>query len=110
MTNVNQVQMGGNLTRDPELQYTPNSTAIAKFGVAVNRSYKKGNDWVDDVSYVEVQCWGKLAERVANGLFKGNGVVIFGRIQQDRWEKDGRNYSKVYVVADKIVKEARDDG
>jgi len=100
---LNRVVEIGNLTRDPELQYTPSGTAKCSLGVAVNRTYKNSNgEYVDDVSYFDIIAWGKLGETCHKYLTKGRQVAVEGRLQQDRWEKDGQKRSKVFIVADSV--------
>ena len=109
MTNLNIVVLEGNLVKDPELKYLGTGTAICSFTIGVNRSYKANGEWKEeDPSFFDVQCWGKKAEQVANGVVKGKGVVVNGRIKQERWENNGQARSKVIVVADNVFpKEAR---
>jgi len=93
----------GNLTRDLEVQYVgANSTPLCKFSVAVNDRIKRGDEWVDEVSYVDVVIWGKAAEALCNNAGKGSTVTIEGRLKQETWEKDGEKRSKLVVVADRI--------
>lgn len=91
----------GNLTRDLELKFVgANATAIVQFSVAINDRRKSGDDWVDEVSYVDIVMWGKAAEHFANNCGKGSNVTIFGRLKQETWEKDGEKRSKIVVVAE----------
>lgn len=90
----------GNLTRDPELRFTASGSAVAGFGIAVNRRYKQGNDWKEDVCFVDVTVWGKQGENCAQYLNKGSGVFIDGRLNLRSWETDdGQKRSKLEVVA-----------
>lgn len=91
---MNQVQLIGRLTRDPELRYTTDGTPVGAFGLAVSR---RGQD--DEADFFEIVVWRKLAESAANYLTKGRKVAISGRLTQDRWEKDGQRRSMVKVVA-----------
>ena len=103
---VNNVSILGNLTRDPELRFTPNGTPVASFGIAVNRRYqnKQSNEWVEDTSFFNVSVWFKLAENCAESLSKGDRVLISGRLNQRSWEgKDGQNRSVVEIVADVVA-------
>jgi single-strand DNA-binding protein len=102
MNNVNQVFIEGNLTRDPQFNYTPNGAAVCKFSVAVNRSYKKGDQWEKEVSYIDVTVWGRTAEFCNEHVFKGTGVFVSGYLKQERWESDGQTRSKVAIVASEI--------
>jgi single-strand DNA-binding protein len=103
MNDLNQVTIEGRLTRDPELSYTPAGTAVCKLSLAVNRSYKKDDEWKEEVSYVDVTAWAKTAEAVCNRLHKGNGAVVSGYLKQERWEKDGQKHSRMGVVADRVI-------
>jgi len=103
MVSFNKVVLIGNLTRDPELRYAPNGTAVAKFGLAVNRRYKQGNEVKDEVCYVDVVVFGKQAENCGQYLSKGQGAIVDGRLSQNRWEaEDGQKRSKHEVVAQSI--------
>jgi single-strand DNA-binding protein len=103
MASLNKVLLIGNLTRDPELRYTPNGTAVSSFGLAVNRKYKKDEEWVDDVLYVDIVSFGKQAENCTEYLSKGSPVFIEGRLQWRSWEgEDGQKRSKHEVVASSI--------
>ncbi len=104
--NVNNVTILGNLTRDPELRFTPNGTPVAGFGVAVNRRYqnKQSSEWVDDTSFFNVNTWFKLAENCAESLSKGDRVLVSGRLEQRSWEtKEGDKRSVVEIVADVVA-------
>jgi len=102
---MGQVTIVGNLTDDPELRYTPNGAAVAKFRVAVNRRYKdQSGEWKDgDTSYFTVNAWRTLAENVAETLTRGTRVVVSGRLQYRAWEsQDGEKRSAVEIEADEI--------
>ena len=91
MANLNKVFLLGNLTRDPELRYTPSGTAVSTFGLAVNRKYKQNDEWTDDVCYVDIVSFGKQAENCTEYLSKGSLVFIEGRLQWRSWEgEDGQ--------------------
>lgn len=102
MNDLNSVLLEGNLTRDPEMKYTQSGSAICTFSIAVNRSYKKGDEWEKEVSFIDVTVWGKPAENCSQYLKKGRGVRVVGRLKQDRWEKDGKTNSKLGVIADHV--------
>ncbi len=91
------VTLAGNLTRDPELRFTTNGTALATFGLAVNRRKKVGDTWEDEVSFFDVVAWQTLAENVAESLTKGTRVVVTGSLTQRSWETDS-----VEVVAAEV--------
>ncbi len=93
----------GNLTKDPEVRYTPSGAAVASFGLAVNRKYKQGEEIKEEVCFVDIVVFGKQAETSAKYLSKGSGIVIDGRLSQRRWEsEDGQKRSKHEVVAESI--------
>ena len=102
--NLNKTFLIGNLTRDPELRYIPSGTAVANFGLAVNRKYTNSDgEKMDDVCFVDVVAWDKLAEVCDEYLFKGSPVFIEGRLQMDSWEQeDGQKRSKLKVIAQNI--------
>ncbi len=104
MASLNKVFLIGNLTRDPELRYIPNGTAVAKFGLAVNRTYKsQDGEQKDDTCFVDIVTWGKTAELCANYLSKGRPIFVEGRLQYSTWETpDGQKRSKIDVVAERI--------
>src|SRR5471032_2008216 len=105
MASFNQVTLLGNLTRDPELRYTPQGVAVCDIALAVNRKFtKKDGEKVDEVAYVDVTFWNKLAEIAAEFLIKGRPVLVSGRLAQDRWEEEGtgKKRSKLRVVAETL--------
>ena len=89
----------GNLTRDPELRYTSNGAAVTSFGLAVNRKFKQGDEWKEDVCFVDITVWGKQGENCAEYLSKGRPAFVEGRLQYSTWESDGQKKSKLDVVA-----------
>jgi single-strand DNA-binding protein len=100
----NKVILIGNLTRNPELRYTPNGTPVASLGLAVSRRYKQGDDLKEEVCFVDIVVFGKQAEHCGQYLSKGNGIIVDGRLQQRRWETDdGQKRSKHEVVAQTIT-------
>jgi single-strand DNA-binding protein len=99
----NQVTLMGNLTKDPEVSTTPGGQVVGKFSLALNRSYKVDNEWKESTDYVDIVCWGNLAERNKEYLSKGRPVLVSGRIQSRSWEQDGQKRSKVEVVASDVV-------
>lgn len=98
---LNKIILIGRLTQDPELRYTPSGNAVASFGLAVERPYTN-QAGEREVDFITIIVWRKLAETVANHLQKGRLVAIDGRIQQQRWEKDGQKYSRLVVVAENV--------
>lgn len=93
-------QLIGHLTRDPELAYTPSNTPVCKFGVAVNRKWKSASgEQQEDVSFFDVEAWGKPAEILNQYVSKGDAIFLVCEPRQDRWQdKDGNNRSKVKFV------------
>jgi single-strand DNA-binding protein len=104
MASLNKVFLIGNLTRAPELRYTPSGTAVLDLRLAVNRSYTtQGGDRRDETCFLTVVVWGKQAEASAQYLDKGSPVMVEGRLQTRDWEgKDGQKRNVVEVVAERI--------
>ncbi len=102
MADLNHVMLIGRLTRDAELKYTQNGFAISNFSIAVNRRRKNGDQWVDEVSYFEINLFGKSAESLKQYLLKGKQIAVDGELRQDRWEQDGQSRSKVIIVANNV--------
>jgi single-strand DNA-binding protein len=101
---MNKVFLMGNLTRDPELRYVPSGSAVANFTVAVNRSYKDGTgEKKEEVSFIRVVVWGKMAEVCGEYLSKGRPVLVEGRLKSRAWEaQDGQKKSALDVVATSV--------
>ena len=96
----NTVTVVGNVTRDPELRFTPNGAAVVNFGLAWNR---KGQNDEEIVSFFDITCWRNLAENVAESITKGSRVIVYGRLDQRSWEnQEGERRSKVEIVADDV--------
>ena len=101
---VNQVILMGNLTRDPELRQIPSGQNVCSFSLALNRSYKdQSGEWKDATDYVDLVCWGPLAERVSQYLSKGSRCLVQGRLQSRSWEQDGQKRSKLEVLANDVT-------
>jgi single-strand DNA-binding protein len=103
MANGNSVTLVGNLTRDPEMRFTPNGAGQAIVGLAVSRRYQdRGGEWQEETGFYNVVCWGDLAENVQS-LKKGTRVIVNGRLRQRSWEtENGDKRSVVEVQADEI--------
>jgi len=103
MANLNKVMLIGNLTRDPELRQTPKGTAVAQFGLAVNRNFR-GEDGQsrEETTFVDIEAWGKQAETISRYLSKGRPVFVEGRLKFDQWEdkNGGGKRSKLRVVVE----------
>ena len=106
MLNLNRAQLIGNLTRDPEMKFTPNGQAVANFSVATNRKWK-GRDGAADgenTQYHDCVVWGKQAEAVVPMMKKGGPVYVEGRIETRNWEgQDGVKRYKTEIIADQII-------
>jgi len=99
------VTIVGNLTRDPELRFTPAGAPVTTFGVAVNRRWQNrdSQQWEESTSFFNVTCWRDLAQNVSESLEKGARVVVTGRLEQRSWEtNDGERRSVVEIVADEV--------
>ena len=107
MASFNKVILMGNLTRDPEVRYTPSGTAVSEVGLAVNRSWfdKQSNQRKEEVTFVDVTLWGRQAEVAGEYLSKGRGVLIEGRLQLDQWDdkETGQKRSKLRVVGENMT-------
>jgi single-strand DNA-binding protein len=102
MASFNKVMLMGNLTRDPELRFTAKGSAVASFGLAVNRKFKQGDEWVDEVCFVDITVWGKQGENCAEYLSKGRPAFIEGYLKFSTWESDGQKRNKLEVVANTV--------
>lgn len=110
MSNGNHVSIVGNLTRDPELRFTPSGQATATFGVAVNRRWqnRQTNEWEEATSFFDVVCWAQLAENAAQSLTKGTRVLVSGRLDQRSWETpEHERRSKIEITADEVAPSLR---
>lgn len=102
MAALNQVNLIGNLTRDPEVKYLQSGMAVCEIGIAVTEKVKKGEEWVEETLFADVTVWGRLAEVCGEYLSKGASVYFGGKLKLDQWEKDGKRFSKLKVSADKM--------
>ena len=101
MPSYNKVLLLGHLTRDPELLVTQNGMSICKFGLAMNRRFYTANgDRHEEVTFVDVDCFGRIADSIAKYLTKGRPVLIEGRLKFDSWQQNGQRRSKLGVVAE----------
>jgi single-strand DNA-binding protein len=115
MASYNKVVLVGNLTRDPQVRYTPGGTAVADIGLAVNRQWfdKQANQKREETTFVDVTLWGRQAEVAGEYLSKGRSVLIEGRLQLDQWEdrESGQKRSKLKVVGESMqMLDSRGDG
>jgi single-strand DNA-binding protein len=93
----------GNLTAKPEKKNIKSGSSLLNFSVAVNRRWRdKQDNWEEQTSFFDVTAWGELADNIEASLDKGTRVIVTGRLEQQTWEKDGKNQSKVVLVAEDI--------
>ncbi len=104
MASLNKVFLIGNLTREPDLRYTPSGAAVCEFGLAVNRRFSTNNQDREETCFVDVTVWSKAAENCKRFLEKGSPVMVEGRLQYDTWEdrESGGKRSRLRVVAEQI--------
>lgn len=105
MTNLNHVVLEGNITRDAldDMKRSQNSdVAFGSFTLAVNRSYKEGDEWKDKTSFIKVKGVGKGYENACKHMTKGSSVTVEGHLEQECWEKDGQKRSELVVIADRF--------
>ena len=105
MASFNKVILVGNITRDPEVRYTPKGGAVCDLGLAINRKYTtESGEKRDEVTFVDVTTWGKLAEIAGQYCRKGKPVLIEGRLQLDTWDdrKTGQKRSKLRVIGESL--------
>ena len=115
MANFNKVILAGNLTRDPELRYTSKGTAIAKIGLAINRTWKnEAGETKEEVTFVDVDAFGRTAEVIGQYLKKGRPILIEGRLKLDQWDdkQTGQKRSRLGVVMEnfQFMDSGRGDG
>src|SRR5215813_1465767 len=106
----NSITISGNITREPEMRYTPSGVSKVNFGVAVNRSWRnqQTQEWEEQTSFFNVVAWRQLAENISASLTKGSRVVVSGRLEQRSWETDqGEKRSIVEIVADDVAASLR---
>jgi single-strand DNA-binding protein len=103
MPDLNKVLLMGNLTRDPEVRYTPKGSAVGDLSIAINRVYRTDDGQSrEEVCYVDIVVWGRQAETCKEYLQKGRPIFVEGRLQLDQWESNGEKKSKLRVVAERI--------
>ncbi len=102
MAAVNKVILIGNITRDPELRYTPKGTAVTEIGLAVNRKFRVENEMREEVTFVDITYWGAQAETISKFVQKGSPIYVEGRLQLDSWDdkNSGQKRSKLRVVGE----------
>ncbi len=104
MASYNRVILVGNLTRDPDIRYTPSGTPVVEVGLAVNDRRKNASgQWVEETTFIDVTIWGRTAEVASEYLSKGSPILIEGRLKLDTWEtSDGQKRSKLRVVCERM--------
>lgn len=104
MPNLNRVLLMGNLTRDPEMRYTPNNQAVCNIGIASNRQWRnQEGQKQEETTFVDCEAWGRAAEVINQYMRKGRPLFIEGRLKFDQWQdKDGGNRSKLKVVIEQF--------
>ena len=105
MSSLNRVMLIGNLTRDPEVRTTPKGISVADLGLAINRNYTtESGEKREEVTFVDVVVWGKVAENAGRYLAKGRPVFVEGRLQLDTWQdkESGQNRQRLRVVAERL--------
>lgn len=98
----NRIILIGNLTKDPEVRYTPSGTPVTTLSIAVNSRFKQADEIKDDVLFIDAVVFGKQAESCGQYLSKGNAVLVEGRLRERRWEYEGQKKSKFEVMANNI--------
>lgn len=110
--NLNLVVIEGNLCADPEVTYTQGGTAVCEVNLACNEKIKKGEEWVEKTVFTQVKMFGRTAEIAGEYLSKGSRVTFQGKLAYDQWtdKESGKNRSKLYVIADKMIMPPRAKG
>lgn len=112
MSSFNRVILMGNLTRDVELRYTQGGTAVADIGLAVNERIKRGDEWVEEPTFVDITLWGRTAEVASEYLTKGSPAHIEGRLKLESWHdrQSGDKRSRLKVIGERLQLLPRSDG
>ncbi len=107
---INRVTLMGNVTKDPDLRYTPSGSAVVSFSIATNRRYQKDNQWLDEVAFHNIVVWNN-AEGLAKRIRKGTRIYVEGRVQTRSWDgQDGKKNYKTEIIAEKVILIARYEG
>ena len=101
-TDINSLTIVGRLTRDAELKYTNSGSAVTAMSIAVNRSRKDGDQWIEEANFFDISLWGKRGESLNQYLQKGTRIAVTGELRQERWEQDGQKRSRVVIHANNI--------
>lgn len=102
MANFNKWIGVGNITRDLELKHIPSGLAVVDLGLAINHRRKQGDEWVEEVDFIDITLFGRSAEIVCEYCSKGSQLMVEGRLKLEQWEKDGERRSKLKVIGDNI--------
>lgn len=102
MADINRVTLVGRLVRDADVKVTQGGMQITKFGLAINRRRKQGDQWIDEANFFDVVIFGRMGEAVSRYLTKGKQVGVDGELVQNRWEQDGQTRSKVEIFCNNI--------
>lgn len=103
MNSMNTIMMEGHVVRDSEFKTTAKGTSLCTFSIAVNRTYKKEDSFAKEVSFFDIETWGKWADLCKDQITKGRGVRVVGRLKQNRWnDDDGKSHSRVTVLAEHV--------
>jgi len=101
----NSITLVGNVTRDPELRFTPTGRATATFGLAVNRRWqnRQTQEWEEQTSFFDIVCWAEMAENVGESVTRGSRIIVTGRLEQRSWDtQDGEKRHRIEVIADEL--------
>jgi single-strand DNA-binding protein len=103
MNNLNSVLLEGNMTRDPLFRTTPKGTPVCTLSIASSRFFRQESGFEKEVSFFDIETWGKLAESCVSRGHKGQGVRVVGRLRHDRWENSaGENRTRIVIVAEHV--------
>lgn len=103
MDSLNTIIVEGSVVKEPLMKTTPKGTQVCTFSIMTTRSFKKDDNYEKEVSFFDVDAWGKLATSCEKNLHKGRGIRVVGRVKQNRWEgTDGKKFAKVNIVAEHI--------
>lgn len=103
MKDLNSLLLEGNVVRDPVMKDTPSGKHVCTFTIGANRFYKLSDGYGEEVSYFDIETWGKLADLCGENCTTGRGVRVVGRLKQNRWTgSDGKQYSRINIVAEHV--------
>ena len=103
-SDINKVEILGNITADPEIRYTTSNIAVCSITIATSRDYKQNDEWKKEAEFHRVTLWGRLAEQAEERLHKGSRILITGRLKTSKWEDKGGNTKyKTEIIADDMI-------